>query len=470
LRCSRRHGRLTARFGEVRRVTKAGAGERLVITGATAVTMTGPSGIIPDSEVVVEGSFIVSVGPRGQGAAAREPGTRVIDATGKVLIPGLVNAHTHAAMSLLRGYAEDLPLQEWLREKIWPAEEQLTPEDVYWGTLLAIAEMILSGTTAFADMYFHMDEVASAVRESGARAALAPGMVSGGGGDDELLGAARRFAARWHGAGDGRITVMFGPHAPYTCTPGLLGRVSQLAREMGLPVHIHLAETEGEVAECLVRYGRTPLGVVREAGLLDGILLAAHCVHLEDDEVAALASLRGACVHCPVSNLKLGAGIAPLLRLLDAGVPVALGTDGAASAGALDMFTAMRAAALLPRGIHGDPTRPTAYQVLEMATVGGARAIGQGHHLGKLQPGMKADLVILDMRRPGTWPVHDLYAGIVYSAGPANVETVIVDGRPVLFERRLLNIDLPSVMAECEARARRLVAAGRTRRRCSHFA
>lgn len=435
------------------------APRRLVIAGATALTMSGPAAVIPDSEIVVEGEYIASVGPRSRPAGAWGGEAEVIDATGKVLMPGLVNAHVHAAMTLLRGYAEDLPLQDWLREKVWPAESRLTPEDVYWGTLLGIAEMILSGTTSFADMYFHMDEVAEAVSQTGVRAALAPGLVPGPDRGEALLEAARAFAVRWHGAAEGRISVMLGPHAPYTCPPDFLARVARLSRELGVGVHIHLAETREEIGECLARYGRRPLETLREAGLLEGPLLAAHCVHLEEGEIRSLASLRGACVLCPVSNLKLGAGVAPVLEMLDAGVPIALGTDGAASAGALDMFRAMRLAALLPRGVSGDPTRPPAYRVLEMATAGGARALGQERILGRLEPGMKADLVVLDLRLPGTWPVHDVYAGIVHSAGPGNVETVIVDGRPVLLGRRLLTIDLPRVMAECEERARRLAAA-----------
>lgn len=429
------------------------AEERLVITGATVVTMAGRAGIIPDGEIVIEGPGIASVGPRSRVPREWGPGTRVLEAAEKVVIPGLVNAHTHAAMSLFRGYAEDLPLDRWLRDRIWPVEGRLTPEDVYWGTLLAIAEMILSGTTTFADMYFHMDEVAQAVRESGMRAALAPGLVPAREGAEQLLEAARGFAARWHGGAGGRITAMLGPHAPYTCPPEFLARVHRLARETGLGVHIHLAETRGEVDACLARYGRRPPELIRGAGLLDDRLLAAHCVHLDEDEVRMLASLQGACVHCPVSNLKLGAGVAPVVEMLEAGVPVALGTDGAASAGTLDMFAAMRLAALMPRGISGDPTRPDAYRVLEMATAGGARAVGREHELGRLEPGMRADLVVLDLRVPGSWPLHDLYAGIVYCAGPQNVEMVIVDGRPLLLERRLLTVDVHRVMAECEARA-----------------
>jgi len=405
-------------------------------------------------EITVTGDLIRDVGVPGSQKGKFD---KVIDAGGKAVLPGLINTHTHAAMSLFRGYADDLPLKQWLEEKIWPIEARLTAEDVYWGSLLAIAEMLLSGTTTFSDMYFHMPSVARAVDETGIRAVLAYGMTALGPDPEKELSRGVSFAREFNGGADGRIITALGPHAPYTCPPDFIQKVIQAAGESGSLVHIHLAETLGEVEDMVRTYGKRPVELMAELGLFQVPVLAAHCVHLSQKEITLLYEGQAAVAHNPESNMKLASGIAPVPDLLARGVTVGLGTDGAASNNDLSLWGEMRSAALVHKVNTLDPTAISAYQALKMATSLGARALGLGDRLGTIQPGKKADLVMVDLDRPHLYPHHDLIAHLVYSARPEDVDTVIIDGRMVVENKRLLVMDLAEVENEVETRAKRLV-------------
>ncbi|MGQ9533418.1 MAG: amidohydrolase family protein [Desulfotomaculales bacterium] len=427
----------------------------LLVRGATVLTMDPRGTVYDPGEVAVGGDAIIHVGPP-ESVPADFRADRVIEGRGLVLLPGLVNAHTHAAMTLFRGYADDLPLMEWLQTKIWPVEARLEPEDVYWGTLLACVEMIRSGTTAFADMYFHMEEAARAVLDAGIRASLSRGLIGVAPGANRALEDGVALVREFHGAGEGRLTCMLGPHAPYTCPPDYLERVRDQAARLGVGVHIHLSETEGEVAEIRARYGCSPVRLLERTGLLRVPVLAAHCVHLDDDDVGILAARGVSVAHNPESNMKLASGVAPVAQLLDAGVNVALGTDGAASNNNLDLFEEMRAAALLQKVARRDPTVLPAHRVLEMPTINGARALGLADRIGSLEPGKKADFILVDTAQAHLTPRHSVPAHLVYAARGPDVVTVVVDGRIVMENRAVLTVDEEKLFAEVTARAERL--------------
>lgn len=429
----------------------------LLIKCMAVLTMDGKGDIIRNGEIAVEGSRIFHVGPAGSTPEGFSP-DRVLDYPRMVAMPGLVNCHTHAAMTLLRGYADDMPLMQWLKEKIWPLEEHLTPGDIYRGTLLSCAEMIRGGTTTFADMYFEMDQVARAVDESGMRAVLSRGMIGFGPNAESAMRESREFVRQWHGGAGGRITAQFGPHAPYTCPPEYLKRVMAAAEELGVGIHIHLAETADEIKQIKEQYGKSPVVLMEETGLFELPVLAAHCVHLDDRDIEILARRRVGIAHNPQSNMKLASGVAPVTRLLEAGAIVGLGTDGAASNNNLDLLEEMRAAALLQKVSTGDAAALPAYEALRMATVEGARVLGLGDKVGRIKPGMQADIILLDTRRPHLYPVFDLYAHVAYAASSADVHTVIIDGRVVMEDRRILTLDEDAVLEEAQSAAEGLVS------------
>ncbi len=411
---------------------------------------------ISDAEMLIEGGVVSYLGPRREYPIGEVD--RVIEGKNKLVMPGLINTHTHAAMTLFRGYADDLPLMHWLEQKIWPAEARLNKDDIYWGTMLAICEMIRGGTTCFADMYFHMGEVARACLESGIRASLAQGLIGIDGPEEgeKRLQVSRELVSDWHGAGEGLITIMLGPHAPYTCPPQYLEKVMKVAHDLKVPMHIHLAETRGEVEECLNKWGKRPIELMDSIGLFANPVLAAHCVHLSEDEIETLAKRQVSIAHNPGSNLKLGSGIAPLADLLQQGALVSLGTDGAASNNNLDMIEEMRLAAILAKGSREDPTVLPAREALKMATLNGARSLFLRDGLGMLSEGSAADLIMLDLDKPHLHPYHDLCAHIVYAATAADVEFVMVKGRILMEQRKLMTIDEEKVLHESNERATRL--------------
>ena len=421
---------------------------RILIKDGYVITMDGPP--IEGGYVLIEDDRIAYVGREEQKA------DHVISAKGCAVMPGLVNAHTHAAMTLFRGYADDMPLQQWLEEHIWPVEAHLTDNDVYTGTMLACLEMIRSGTTAFADMYFHMDQAARAVDESGIRASLSYGMI-------ELFDEAKaktelqeggRFVRQWNNAADGRITTMYGPHAPNTCSREFLSKVKEQAVEDNARIHIHMLETEAELNQMKEQYGMCSVNMLDEIGFLGPDVLAAHCIWLSAGDMDIMAKKNVNAVHCPVSNMKLASGIAPVPELLSRGVNVALGTDGCASNNSLDMFGEMKTAALLHKVNTMDPTAMPAGEVLKMCTSNGAKALGIP--AGILRHGMAADIILVDMHTPSLTPVHEPVSHLIYAARGPDVKTTIVNGQVLMEDGIILSIDQEKVIEQASSAARRL--------------
>ncbi len=395
--------------------------------------------VISRGHLVVDDGIISLIG-EGEANTEQKEGCRVIDAEDLILMPGLVNTHGHAAMTLLRSYADDLPLMQWLQEKIWPIEAKLTDEHFYWGTLLSIVEMLRSGTTTFTDMYFGMEQVARAAQESGIRAVISQGLFGLTDMKHQFLKDSEELIKNWHGANNGRISVILGPHAPYTCPPDYLEDVMAQSKEYSLPLQIHLSESRGEVENFKENYGKTPVKHLAEIGFMDRPVLAAHCVHLEAEDLDILAEKEVGVSHNPGSNLKLGSGIAPLKQMLERGIKVGLGTDGASSNNNLDMFEEMRLAALLPKGLHEDPTLIPASRALEMATSAGAEILFQ-EKLGRIKTGCRADIIGINKSSPRLMPLHNITSNLVYSATGGDVEMVMVDGRLLMEKGELLTLD-----------------------------
>ncbi|MEW6243343.1 MAG: amidohydrolase [Bacillota bacterium] len=418
---------------------------KTAITGGTLITQDPRTGVVDGGTVIIEDGTITEVLPEGSVFSADV----TIDASGCAVIPGFINAHTHAAMTLFRGYADDLPLFAWLRERIWPVEARLSAEHVYHGTRLAIAEMLLSGITCFADMYFEMDAVAQAVRESGIRAVLARGMIADSA--SSSMAEAIELFLKYHGKH--RIQVMLGPHAPYTCPPDFLVEVAKEALSLGARVHIHLAETAAEVEEMKEKYGRRPAEILVDSGLTQAGLLCAHCVHVDKEEIRVLAEAGAGIALCPVSNAKLAAGFPPVTAWLGSGTGVGLGTDGAGSAGRLDLFDAMRAASFGEKLASMDPRRASAAELLTAATSGGARALGIDHIAGSITTGKIADLVVVDLDTPWTQPVHDPVSTLVYAATAENVRHVFVEGQQLVKDRALTYADVEDILESAKSAA-----------------
>ena len=392
-----------------------------------------------------------------QDVGAGLAGDRTLSAAGGLVMPGLVNAHTHAAMTLLRGYADDKPLDEWLQDDIWPAEAALEPDDIRAGTELALLEMIRSGTTAFADMYFHMEEVLTAVERAGLRARLSHGIITVGKDEADAeadVQAGIEFARRNKDRTDGRIRPALSPHSLTTVTETALRETVSAARELAVPLHIHANETIEEVEPLVEEYGVRPLEFAAERGLLESQDFLAHGVHLDETEVELLAERQPSVVHCPASNMKLASGMAQVERLLEAGVPLALGTDGAASNNDLDMFDEMRDAAMLGKLAASDASAVPAEAVIRMATEGGARALGLPG--GRIEAGSAADLIVVDFQTPRLTPVHEYPSHLVYAATGSDVRHTMVDGQLLMADREVLVLEEPAVRAEAQERADRL--------------
>ncbi|MBQ7718019.1 MAG: amidohydrolase [Clostridia bacterium] len=401
---------------------------------------------IYEADVYIENDKIKYIG-----AGADFTADTVINGAGRVLMPGLINTHTHSSMTLFRSYAEGLSLEDWLFTKIFPAEARLCGEDVKNGTLLAAMEMIASGTTCFNDMYFFLDDILAAVSETGIRAQISRGLSNNDRieyKNEEKFLDNLRFYKDFNGAADGRVTVGYSLHAVYTCSPEYLKYVAGEVKKSGGTMHIHLSETETENKNCLETYGVTPTVLMDRAGVFDiSPCVAAHCVHLSDEDIKILQSKGVFTAMNPSSNLKLRSGIPDIKRLNYSGINWTIGTDGASSNNNLNMFEEMHLAALLS-GLTPD-------EVITAATKTGAKALGLAN-LGEIKEGYKADLIIVDIDRPHFHPIHDLRADMVYSAQGADVETVIINGKIVYKNREFLTADFEKIKFEAEKSKNRL--------------
>ncbi len=386
----------------------------------------------------------------------------VINAEGKVLIPGLVNTHTHLSMTLMRGLADDMPLETWLNNHIWPVEAELNGEHCYAGALLACAEMIKSGTTCFNDMYFFMDHVARAADEAGIRGMLSHGMIDFGDEDKRKreFKETVRIIKKCHDTGDGRIKVAFGPHSPYTCSQELLEGVKKESAKYGVRIHIHVAETQKEVSDVINAHGKRPFEYLDEIGFLGSEVTAAHGVWLSEPEIDIIKESDVKISHNPSSNMKLSSGVSPVAELLGKGVCVSLGTDGPASNNNMDLLEEMKITALLQKVKTMDPTVLTVQEVFNMATISGANSLGLENEIGSIEVGKKADIVLVNMKTPQLTPFRNPISHLVYSANGGDVDTVICNGELLMKNRELLTLDEPSVLEIAENASEDLLSKG----------
>ena len=420
----------------------------ILVTNGTVLTMDSKDTQLKNGVVAIEKDKIIAVGHMDEFSTWKA--SRIIDARGGIIMPGLVNAHTHASMTCFRGLADDLPLMTWLNERIFPAESKLDYDKVYYGALLACAEMILSGTTCFCDMYLFEDAVAVAAKEAKIRAVVGEVLYDfpspNYGPIEKGFAYTENLVKKWKD--DPLITVAVEPHTPYLCSPSLLKRASSLSEDYNLPIVIHVSETEIEVSNSQDQHGLTPIGFLADLQILTPNLLACHCVVLTDEDIALLKRYDVKVVHMPESNMKLASGISPVPKLLKEGVCVGLGTDGSASNNNLDLFLEMDTAAKLHKVNTFDPTVMDANTVLKMCTIEGARALGLGDLTGSLEPGKKADLIIIDTHKPHLTPMYDPVSHLVYAVSGSDVTTSIINGEVVMEDRKLMTIDIEKVMKD----------------------
>jgi 5-methylthioadenosine/S-adenosylhomocysteine deaminase len=415
----------------------------IIIRGGTVVTMDGSSRVIDNGAIAIKGQRIVAVGAAAE-IAARYTSLRTLNAYGKVVMPGLINTHTHVPMVLFRGIADDLVLMEWLQKYIFPAEAKNVDEQfVRWGTRLGCLEMIQGGTTTYVDMYYFEDAIADETARAGMRAVLGETLIDFPAPDNKTWDAGmtyvERFATKWKG--HGLITPAIAPHAPYTVSTDHLKQAHSFSQRLGVPLVIHIAEDQAEVKTIQERYGASSVAYLDRIGLLDGRVIGAHMVWPTTDDISTLASRSVGVAHCPQSNMKLAAGAAPVPQMLKAGVAVGLGTDGAASNNDLDMWEEIDTAAKLHKLTSKDPTVINAREAIEMATIRGARAIHLEKEIGSLEAGKRADLIIVDMKSAHQTPLYNIYSQLAYATKASDVESVIINGRVVMMKRRVLTID-----------------------------
>lgn len=412
-----------------------------IIKDATIITMDKERRVLKNFSIGIEDGRIREIAPRVEGEAES-----VIDGKGKLVIPGLINTHTHLSMTLLRGVADDLPLTQWLNEEIWPIEAKLEDKHVYAGALLGCLEMIKSGTTLFNDMYFSVDKIAKAVKESGIRGALSLAIIDLGDAEraDRLLKESEKIVRTYKG--EERIMPFYGPHAPYTCSEETLVKVKEKAERDGVGIHIHVAETEDEVKNLKEAKGMRPFEYLDKIGFLGKNVVAAHSVWASGKEMEVLKKRGVKVSHNPVSNMKTAAGTAPVAEYVKRGISVSLGTDGAASNNNLDILEDMKICALLHKVVGKDASLVPAEKVLEFATIEGAKALGLEDELGSIEVGKRADLAILDLAKPSLTPLFNPVSHVVYAANGADVDTVIVDGKIVMQNRKVVTLDEGKVL------------------------
>jgi 5-methylthioadenosine/S-adenosylhomocysteine deaminase len=415
----------------------------IVIKNGMILTMDEQLNLHEKADLAIADSKIVDISPKTQYKAEK-----VINAQNKLVMPGLINTHTHAAMTLLRGIADDMPLDVWWQKFIFPIEKKYgNQEYVRIGVALAAIEMIKSGTTSFSDMYFFEDDAAKVCKKIGIRSFLGEGILDFPTPDsptpDDSIKYIEKLYEKW--GKDPIIHLEVAPHAPYTCSPPVLEKAKKLAEKLDIPLHIHVSETATEVAEIRQKYGASPVEHLDKIGFLSERVKAVHCVHLSREDIKILRKHNVKVAHCQESNMKLASGNAPIVELLDEGVVVGLGTDGAASNNNLDMFDEMDAVAKVHKAVRNDPTVMSAKDVLRMATSDGAKVL-QKPDIGSLVKGKIADLILIDLRKPHLVPLYNIYSHLVYSAGGSEVDTVIINGKLIMEDRRILTIDEEEIM------------------------
>ncbi|MCL5075700.1 MAG: amidohydrolase [Chloroflexi bacterium] len=425
----------------------------LLIRGGLILTMDAGGRIILEGSLAVDKGKIVDL---GEGLS--QPAKRVIDARGKVVLPGLVDAHMHE--TLTRGVCEDLPLMRWLAEICFPLDRAYTAEAMHAAALLNQLEMIKGGITTFIDIYRFPEEAAKVAEKSGLRAIFSPQIIEHPTGVGESLDSSMEFVQRWKGKG--RLQAWFGPHALYSCSPEMYQEIKRLSTEYGVGIHTHLAETREEVETMYRQHGVSPVRLLDDSGVLGPSLLAAHCVHLSEEDIAILQARDVAVAYNPTSNMKLAAGIAPIPQLLRAGVRVGLGTDSNLSNNNLDMFEEMRLGAILQKLQEKDAALLPCTKMLEMGTIGAARCLGLAEEVGSLEVGKKADIIIVDLRKPHLWPLlldrpSNIVEHLVYSANAGDVDTTIVDGQVLMESRQVMTLNEEEVFATVQAATARLI-------------
>ncbi len=430
--------------------TKAAERVDVIIRGGTVVTMDATARVIENGAIAVRGERIVALGAANE-IARKYTAARVINATGKVVMPGLINTHTHVPMSLFRGIADDLILSEWLTKYIFPAEAKNVDEEfVRWGTRLGCLEMIRGGTTTYVDMYYFEDAIAEETVKAGMRGVLGETVIDFPVPDNKTWDAAisytEKFIKKWKG--HALIIPAIAPHAPYTVSTEHLKQTNQLSEKHGVPLVIHVAEAPTETEDIKKRFNATPAGYLESIGLLSNRVIAAHAVWLNDEDLKTFAAREVGVGHCPQSNTKLASGVARVPDMLKAGVNVGLGTDGAASNNDVSMWEEIDMAAKLHKLYANNPTVVNAKEALEMATIRGARAIHLEKEIGSLEPGKRADLIVVDINSVHQTPVYNIYSQLVYATKASDVESVMINGKMVMTGRRVLTIDEPSVKSK----------------------
>jgi 5-methylthioadenosine/S-adenosylhomocysteine deaminase len=434
----------------------------IVINNAMILTMNNDYTFFKRGSIVIRGSRIEKIGELSL-QDMDFTGATIIDGSGKLVMPGLINTHTHVPMTIFRGYADDLPLHKWLYDYIFPIEaEFISAENVSLGTKLAVAEMLKSGTTTFNDMYYYVDEIARVVDHSGIRAVLSESVIDfpvpNSPTPEDSLKLSEELIEKWRH--HPRITISISAHAPYSCSAKLIKAAQTLSLKYNVPFNIHVAETRKEFDDSIKQTGMTPVAYLDSIGILGRNVVIAHGVHLTPEDIAILSEKGVSVAHNPECNMKLASGVAPVPELLKAGVKVGFGTDGVASNNNLDLFEEMNSAAIVHKLNSNDPTVLNARTVVEMATIGGARLLGMENEIGSLEPGKKADMIILDMMQPHAHPVYNIYSLLVYSMQGSDVETVIIDGEIVLQNRRLTKLDINGLYDEIEFTAAKIKEKG----------
>ena len=374
----------------------------------------------------------------------------IMDCKGKLAMPGFINAHNHSAMTMFRNYADDMKLMDWLFNKIFPLEDKLTEEGAYWASSLAILEMIKSGTTAFCDMYMFMDKTAEAVIQSGIKASLGRGLQGETADENDYrIKENLELYNKYHNTHNGRLRINLGPHSVYTCTLEYLEKVAETAEETKMAIHIHLSETEDEVKNCIDKYGISPIKLADKAGILNSKTIAAHCVVIDEEDIEILKKRQVNIVHNPSSNMKLASGIAPIQKLIDQGINVSLGTDGASSNNNQDMLKEMRTASYLQKVFLKDPTSLSIDEIIKMATINGAKTLGF-KNTGMIKEGMAGDIIIFDMDKPHYYPKYNPKTSMVYSGNSTDIETVIIDGCIIMKKNDILTMDEERILYEVD--------------------